>query len=408
LTAPASPRRRRTRRFAIAVAFAWVVLAAAGAAAWRWSLPAAPGPFYAAPARLPDAPGALIRHEPFARAIPAGARGFKLLYATTRHDGTPAVASAILLVPAGARPGPWPLVAWTHGTAGVAPGCAPSLSDDPFQHVPGLPELLAAGFAWVGTDYVGLGTSGPHPYLVGEGEARSALDAIRAARQVPGIVLDERTVVWGYSQGGHAALWTGALAASYAPDLELAGVAAAAPASRIDALLAKGEDSAVMRIMSSYLVVAYAAVHPDVEFDAYVRPGARWLVREIARRCLSGPAAFALLPLAFALGGPIFAATPTSGSLGRRLDENVPRRAIAAPLVIAQGLADALVLPDVQAGYADERCTAGQPLAYWTYAGRDHLSLVAPASPLGRDLVAWSADRFAGDRLAGGCRRIAR
>jgi len=35
----------------------------------------------------------------------------------------------------------------------------------------------------------------------------------------------------GHSQGGHASLYTGELAASYAPDLKLVSVAAAAPAT---------------------------------------------------------------------------------------------------------------------------------------------------------------------------------
>ncbi|MGH9380499.1 MAG: hypothetical protein ACRD2Z_07795 [Thermoanaerobaculia bacterium] len=34
------------------------------------------------------------------------------------------------------------------------------------------------------------------------------LDAVRAAHQVESIPLSNQTVVWGHSQGGHAALWT--------------------------------------------------------------------------------------------------------------------------------------------------------------------------------------------------------
>jgi len=36
------------------------------------------------------------------------------------------------------------------------------------------------------TDYPGLGTPGPHPYLVGESEGRAVLDSIRATRQLLG------------------------------------------------------------------------------------------------------------------------------------------------------------------------------------------------------------------------------
>jgi hypothetical protein len=42
--------------------------------------------------------------------------------------------------------------------------------------------------------------------VVGQGEGRSVLDSIRAAHQLEGLRLDPQTVVWGHSQGGHAAL----------------------------------------------------------------------------------------------------------------------------------------------------------------------------------------------------------
>ena len=49
--------------------------------------------------------------------------------------------------------------------------------------------------------------------------------------------LGEQTVVWGHSQGGHAALWTGQLAPTSAPELDIAGVAALAPASNLPGLI---------------------------------------------------------------------------------------------------------------------------------------------------------------------------
>ena len=57
------------------------------------------------------------------------------------------------------------------------------------------------------------------------------LDSVRAARDLPDAGASNRFAVWGHSQGGHASLYTGELAASYAPDLKLVGVAAAAPAT---------------------------------------------------------------------------------------------------------------------------------------------------------------------------------
>ena len=66
-----------------------------------------------------------------------------------------------------------------------------------------------AGWVVVATDYSFAEKGGPHPYLIGEGEARATLDSVRAARQMSELTLDKRMVVWGYSQGGHAALWIG-------------------------------------------------------------------------------------------------------------------------------------------------------------------------------------------------------
>jgi hypothetical protein len=138
----------------------------------------------------------------------------------------------------------------------------------------------------VGTDYTGLGTNGPHPYLIGEGEARSALDSVRAARQLPELKLENRTVVWGHSQGGHAALWTGAIGFSYAPDVNIAGVAALAPATDLLPLLEAAEDTIVGKVMASFLMTAYSATYADVQFDRYAGPDAR--ARDMATRCLSG------------------------------------------------------------------------------------------------------------------------
>ena len=95
-----------------------------------------------------------------------------------------------------------------------------------------------AGWVVVATDYSFAEKGGPHHYLIGEGEARSVLDSVRAARQMPELTLDKRMVIWGYSQGGHAALWSGIVGPGCAPDLEIFGVAAIAPPANIEKNLA--------------------------------------------------------------------------------------------------------------------------------------------------------------------------
>ncbi|SMF65290.1 Secretory lipase [Allosphingosinicella indica] len=385
--------RNRRRLVSVLLLAATIVLAA------LWSTRPAPAdPFYEPPSSAIGPPGRLIRAEPFSRNVSSRAQGWRILYATTRADGTPAVASGLVVVPRAPSAGPRPTIAWAHGTTGIAQGCAPSRLVDPFQNVPAVGAVIGNGWAYVASDYVGLGTGGGHAYLVGEEAARGVLDAVRAARQIPEAHLGTQTIVWGHSQGGHSALWTGASA--YAPDVPLAGVAAMAPASDLPALFTASADNVFGKIVSAYVVTRYAAAYPEVRPADY---GAdRMLVRAIANRCVGGreviiPAIEALLV------GPIFTRPPREGPLGARLAENVPTGGVAAPLLIAQGEADDLVLPAIQDGYVAARCRAGQPIDYRRYAGRDHLSLLAADSPFPRELVAWTRDRIAGKPAADRC-----
>lgn len=390
------------RRWLSVLGLLMLGLAATALLAWSWSLPARPDAFYD-PHGLDPARGGLLRVEAFDRGLPAGASGLRILYGERDAQGMARVASAVVLLPVDAPDGPRPVVAWHHGTTGVAPGCAPPLLRDPFAYAPGLAEALAAGWVVVAPDYPGLGVAGSHPYLIGADTARSVLEAVRAAASIDGVRLAPQVVAWGHSQGGHAALWTGILAASHAPDLELVGVAALAPASDLPALVRAAQGSTVGRILSAYIVHAYAARYPELDAATLVRPGRRAVAGAIARRCLDGARALPTALVAAALPGSLFAEDPGDGPMGLRLAQNVPDRPIAAPVLVAQGDIDPLVLPEVQAGWVARRCAAGQPIEFRRYPGRDHLSLVAADSPLVRDLVDWTQARFAGEPAGPSC-----
>lgn len=368
-----------------------------------WAAPR-PDAFYTPPDTVPVEPGRLLRSEPFRRGVPDGATAQRILYTTTRDDGVSAVASGIVVTPNGAD-GPTPVIAWAHGTTGWAPGCAPSVLNEPFESgaLFILDEVVTRGWSLVMTDYVGLGTASPHPYLIGQGEGRSVLDALRAARELPGAELADDTVVWGHSQGGHAALWTGILAPSYAPELTIDGVAALAPASDLPALVEVVGSITGGSLFAAYVVQAYTDVYPDVGFDAYVRPGARVIVREMAQRCLSEPSTLVSVLGSVLLDKPIWHVDPNSGPFGTRLRENVPIGAIAAPLLIGQGSADTLIRPEAQDAYVARRCAEGGQVDYRTYAGRDHVGLVDANSPAVVDLLQWTDDRFAGLAEPGDC-----
>ena len=308
------------------------------------------------------------------------------------------VASGIVVTPVRSD-APTPVVAWAHGTTGWATGCAPSVLEQPFEAgaLFSLYSVIDKGWTLVATDYVGLGTEGSHPYLIGEPAARSVLDSVRAARQLEALDLADPTVVWGHSQGGHAALWTGMLAPTYAPELDIAGVAALAPASNLAALVDVVGSIRVGSLFGAYVVQAYTDAYADVRYDDYVRPGAQVIVREMAARCLSERGVLVSIATALLLDQPVWQRDPTTGPLAARLAENSPAGTIAVPLLVGQGTADTLITPASQAAFVSARCADGQPLEYRTYEGRDHVGLIRADSPAIPELLAWTEERFSGN-----------
>lgn len=383
---------RRIVRWTLLLA---VIAAAAITALWTASRPTQPDAFYVPPEPTQGDPGALLRSEPYTKELPAGARGWRILY-TTRRGNSPAVASAVVVTSMQTTSAARPVIAWAHGTTGIVPGCAPSVTA-PFANVPAMDKLVAENWVYVATDYPGLGTSGGHAYLVGEDAARAVLDAIRAARRIEGLSLDNRAVVWGHSQGGNSALWTGIRADDYAPDVNIAGIAALAPASDLPSLFKASQSTMFGKIVSSYLMTSYATVYPDIDTKAYVSARMRPFVGDIAARCVGGwPTMVSAMETKLLPSAGIFTRDPVSGPLGDRLRQNTPATGIVAPVLIAQGGDDDLVPPSLQYRYVAARCAAGQPIDYRLYRGRDHVSLVAANAALDADLVAWTRDRFAG------------
>ena len=117
--------------------------------------------------------------------------------------------------------GGYPVLAFAHGTTGLADACAPTRRSSPSETIPLLRNFLDKGFVVVATDYQGLGTEGLHHYLVGPTEGRSVLDSVRAARDFAQGGAD--AVLFGHSQGGHAVIFANELAPSYAPELNIVG-----------------------------------------------------------------------------------------------------------------------------------------------------------------------------------------
>ena len=330
-----------------------------------------------------------------------------MLYVSTGLDGAPLAVSAVVIVPAGAAPpGGRNVVAWAHATTGVEPPCAPSLRKEFFSRIPGLEAMLAQGHVVVATDYPGLGTPGPHPYLIGVSEARAVLDSVRAVRHVSDANATSRFAVWGHSQGGHAALFTGQIAKQYAPELTLVGVAAAAPATDLGTLLRDDMGEPVGKMLTAYSLWSWSRVY-NAPLVGVVVPDAIPVVGRIAATCLESRVEIAQagmearqLTHGFLQGQP-FGAEPWR----RVLTDNEPGQAAAgAPIFIAQGSADTIVRPDVTAAFVGGLCRRGEKVRIVELAGVAHVTAGADSAPAA---VQWMAARFDGAAAPDDCARRA-
>lgn len=365
--------------------------------AWRCgSAPPPPGAFYA-PETRKDAgrPGELIRSEPL-KGAPPGASAWRVLYVSTGLSGEPIEVSGIVIAPDLPAPASGrPVVAWAHPTTGVSDNCAPSLSSDFFDTIPHLTALMALEYVVVATDYAGLGTPGPHPYLIGESEARSVLDSVRAAGHLAKTGAGVRFAVWGHSQGGHAALFTGQLARSYAPELALVGVAAIAPPTELKQLLRDDLGERAGKVLAAYALWSWSQVF-DVPLESAVSPSAISGIDRVARDCIETEgegyrAAFDSL----AMGGRFltddaFETEPWT----RLLSENRPgARGIGAPIYIAQGTEDPIVRPSVTADFVRKLCGGREIVRFEELPGAGHLraSRISASSA-----IQWMRARFDG------------
>jgi acetyl esterase/lipase len=353
-------------------------------------------PFYqASPQEIAGRPGTLIRQEPVNLSAPFGASVVRVLYRSSGLHNEPIAVSGVVIIPSGpAPPQGRPIVAWAHPTTGVEPRCAPSLAMLLIQQIQGVREMMQRGYIVAATDYPGLGTSETHPYLVGVSEARAVLDSVRVARALTGA--PNRFVVWGHSQGGQAALFTGIIAKSYAPELNLIGVAAAAPATDLATLLADDIDTNGGRNLTAMTLWSWSRIF-NAPIDRVVEPGAIPTVDRLAGECIEsiydilqrrGPTR--LLGRTFLSMKDFYRAEPWRGLITKNTPDTLPPH---IPIFLAQGGADQLVRPEVTQDYMERACAAGSkvkwvfmPTVSHGFAARDSASAA----------VQWMADRFAG------------
>ncbi|WP_329342892.1 lipase family protein [Streptomyces sp. NBC_00663] len=391
--------------------------------------------FYDPPATLPDANGALVRSEPLPLALslpgvdgPLPGTATRLMYRSTDSNGLPMAVTGAYIEPSAAwrGSGPRPLVALAPGTMGQGDQCAASLGlEHPLQlngetvsvgyEDLAIYRLLARGIAVVVTDYAGLGaTDRLHTYVNRVDEAHAVLDAVRAARALPGTSLTtaSRVALFGYSQGGGATAAAAEVRSAYAPDVVLAGTYAGAPPADLTEVT-KAIDGSDLAGALGWSVNGFLQSDPTLRpiADAHLNAAGRAALDDLSTMCV-GDALFAYNSAhstAWTTDGrtisDVIAAEP---ALQAFLDEQrIGTARPSGPVRLATGTSDNLV-PHAQARRLGvDWCRLGGNVTYKPVilpdVGRSLINHFAPLLTDQGDAISWLTDRLDGKPVTSAC-----
>ncbi|MER6035604.1 lipase family protein [Streptomyces sp. NPDC001835] len=391
--------------------------------------------FYDPPATLPAADGALVRseHLPLALSLPGldgplPGRATRLMYKSTDSNGSPVAVTGAYIEPAAAwkHGGPRPLVAVAPGTMGQGDQCAASLGLEHPLRVNArtlsvgyedlaIYRLLARGVAVVVTDYAGLGaTDRLHTYVNRLDGGHAVLDAVRAARNLPGTSVTAASPVglYGYSQGGGATASAAELQPSYAPDVTLAGTYSGAPPADLTAT--------TKAIDGSDLAGALGwAVNGFLQADPALRPIADEHLDAAGKRALTDLSTMCVGDAILSYNSAHSTAWTTDGSsLGDVIEaepalrdfldrQRIGRAKPASPVRVATGVNDDLV-PHAQARtLAVDWCRKGASVTYAPVVvpplGRSLLNHFTPLITDQGSAIGWLTDRLSGKPARSTC-----
>ena len=327
------------------------------------------GDFYSTPANLSATkPGDLLRKESFSGyTLPKGATAVRILYHSLDATGGDVATSAVVLIPAGtAPPKGWPVIAWAHGTSGVARLCAPSAMKDVYYGDEGLMPMVAAGFAVVATDYHGLGTEGSHQYVNKIAQARDVIYSIPAARAaVPS--LGAKWVADGHSQGGLAAFGV-AEAEHDLKDPNYLGAVSVAGVAREADFFSHLSNTAGVGFYLAFMAAGIHARYPEFSPHDLLSDSVLAHYTDVTTKGC------------FYYGTPTYAALPTGTLLRPNWQKSpwvhrffegnaVGRTPIGGPLLVIAGEADQTVPIVAVREAVKQLCAAKQPVTFRSYPG---------------------------------------
>ncbi len=335
-------------------------------------------------------PGDLLKKEPIP--APEGAVAWRIMYVSRTWDDRLVPVTGFIVAPKGVSKMPRPILNWTHGTTGGARNCAPSLADNPAQNlvqrsetvpidygVPYLTDFLSRGFIVVATDYYGQGGPGVHQYFVGNTAARNGLDIARAARKIKEINAGLNLLTFGWSQGGHTALFTGEEQPAYAPEFRHLGTAAIAPGNTVGLHY--------VNIPHIYILAASFNSAYNAPLTGFTDDG-RKLIETAKEVSITG-----VFRESLAYKGPFFEGD-FDPVMKKAFVLNEPgHRKTPCPILIVHGTVDDVVNPELTKTYLPISQKIGNTIKVSWYKEQNHRSVIAESR---KEIMQWIDDRLNG------------
>ncbi|MFI9508577.1 lipase family protein [Nocardia sp. NPDC052566] len=271
----------------------------------------------------------------------------QIVYVSRTPLGESIPVSGMVIIPdTTAMTGPGPVLVYCtsfHGLGGNDSAPSQLLAAGVEPEADRIGDALARGWTVAVSDGQGLGMAGvgAHTWLSGYSAAYTALDIARAASNLPGVDNPDAPIaLWGYADGGRAAIWAGQMADEYAPQLDVRGVAAGAVVADPAAVIA-GLDGGPWSGLGLAGLIGLGRAYPHLPTGHVLTSAGQAAAAQAARMDAAEILASFPQPLAHWCERP----DPWADAIWRYVltHEGAGRRAPQAPVHLYHGSADTLV-----------------------------------------------------------------
>jgi len=386
--------------------------------------------------------GQVIKQESIATSV-KGAQAWRIAYISSDIAERKTISTGLVVAPVGQAPaGGRPVMSWAHGTTGSAQNCGPSQVINPAAPlneyflvggnswtdygIPAVEEFIKEGYVLVATDYQGLGGGGRHQYSVAATNAMDTLNAARAAISIKEAGAGKKTLVYGWSQGGGAAIALAGMpeyikqTGTVADNIDIIGFVALAPqdisilapAGKLDQAAAdKYFQSSQKMFLDNVFNFTHATMYywgtqaafPNLKLsDIFTDEGVKVANEIYNNKCMHAASDTFNFNYGTSYASLLKQTPANTVAWAQAMQKGgVPVVKPVAPVQIYFGSKDTAVPPMMHKLYQEQMCKLGGNVGRMQLPGeQSHFTTPGSSKPF---YLSWVKDRVAGKSLANAC-----